>query len=251
MTSPCTELHVRDFLRALVDQQDDQDAFGVVRGDGVGDGLQQHRLARTRGGDDQRALAFAQGGHQVEHARREIVRRGLEPDAAHRVQGRQVVEEDLFLRSIGRFEVDGVDLDQREVALVLFRWTDLAADRVPGAQVELADLRGRDVDVVRSGQVAVLGGAQETEAVGQHLEHAFREDQPFLLGLGPQDLEDQLLLLHRRRAGDLVGLGHRGQLRDVHLLEVCKVEPCGRRLARHGLRCRRLRRRRRFAHLFR
>ena len=46
------------------------------------------------------------------------------------------------------------------------------------------------------GQVAVLGRAQEAEAVGQDLEHALGEDQAFLLRLGAQDLEDQLLLLH-------------------------------------------------------
>ena len=115
----------------------------------------------------------------------------------------QVVEEDLLLRAVGRLEVDRVHLDEGEVALVLLGRADLAADGVAGAQVELADLRGRDVDVVGPGQVAVLGGAQEAEAVGQDLQHALGEDQPFLLRLRAQDLEDQLLLLHGGRAGDL------------------------------------------------
>ena len=59
------------------------------------------------------------------------------------------------------------------------------------------------------GQVVVLGRAQEAEAVGQDLEHALGEDQALLLGLGPQDLEDQLLLLHRGGARDLERLRHR------------------------------------------
>ena len=165
------------------------------------------------------------GRHEVEHAGREGVGRRLELDPVLRVERGQVVEEDLLLRAVGRLEVDRVDLDEGEVALVFLGRADLAADRVPGAQVELADLGGRDVDVVGTGQVAVLGGAQEAEAVGQDLEHALGEDEPFLLRLGAQDLEDQLLLLHGGRARDLQRLGHRGQLADAHLLELGQVEP--------------------------
>ena len=179
-------------------------------------------------GHDQGALALAERAHQVHHARRDVLRRRLQPDALLRVERGQVVEEDLLLRLVRRLEVDRVHLDQREVALVLLGRADLAGDGVAGAQVELADLRRRDVDVVRSRQVAVFGRAQEAEAVGQDLQHALREDQALLLGLGAQDLEDQLLLLHGRGAGDLQRLGHRGQLRDVHLLEVGEVEAVAR-----------------------
>ena len=52
-------LHVRDFFRTLVNQQNDQHNFGMIGGDGVGDVLQQHRLAGARRSDDQTALAFA------------------------------------------------------------------------------------------------------------------------------------------------------------------------------------------------
>ena len=79
-----------------------------------------------------------------------FVGRRLQPDAVRRVERGQVVEEDLVLRAVGRLEVDRVHLDEREVALVLLGRADLAADGVAGAQVELADLRGRDVDVVRA-----------------------------------------------------------------------------------------------------
>ena len=164
-------------------------------------------------------------GHEVEHAGGEGLGRGLQLDPVLRVERGQVVEEDLLLRPVGRLEVDRVDLDEREVALVLLGRADLAADGVAGAQVELADLRGRDVDVVGPGQVAVLGGAQEAEAVGQDLEHALGEDQPFLLRLRAQDLEDQLLLLHGGGARDLERLGHLGQLGDAHLLERGQVQP--------------------------
>src|SRR4030067_1066050 len=71
-------------------------------------------------------------------------RSGLRPRL--RVERRQVVEEDLLLRAVGRLEVDRVHLDESEVALVLLGRADLAADGVPGPEVALAALRGRDVD---------------------------------------------------------------------------------------------------------
>ena len=128
-------------------------------------------------GHDERALALPERGHEVHDAGGQDVGQRLQPDAVLRVERGQVVEEDLLLRAVRRLEVDRVHLDEGEVALVLLGRADLAADGVAGAQVELADLRGRDVDVVRPGQVAVLGGAQEAEAVGQDLQHALGEDQ--------------------------------------------------------------------------
>ena len=78
----------------------------------------------------------------------------------------------------GRLEVDRFDLDQGEVALAFLRRADLTRDRVAGMQIELADLRGRHVDVVGTREVVVVGRAQEAEAVGQDLEDALREDGP-------------------------------------------------------------------------
>ena len=66
----------------------------------------------------------------------------------------------------GRLAVDLVDLDQREVAFAVFRGADFTFDRIAGVQVEAADLRGRNVDVVGTGEIRSLGGAQETETVG-------------------------------------------------------------------------------------
>ncbi len=68
--------------------------------------------------------------------------------------------------------------------------TDLSADGVAGFQVELADLRGRDINVVGTGQVVVIGRAQESVAVGQDFEDAFGEDVAFFFALGLEDFED-------------------------------------------------------------
>src|SRR5215510_11247395 len=130
-------LHVRDFFRALVYQQDDQRDFGVIFGDGVGDGLQQHRLAGARRSDDQRALPFSDRSEQVGHTPRKVLGIGLHPQMLVRIERRQIVEEDLVARDVRRFEVDRLYLDQREITLALFRRTDLARDRVAGARVDL------------------------------------------------------------------------------------------------------------------
>src|SRR4030095_12736881 len=89
---------------------------------------------------------------------------------------------------------------------------------VSRVQVELPDLRGRHVDVVRAGQVVVIGRAQEAEAVRERLEHTFREDVAALLGAHAEDLEDQLLLAHAGCTGDLELFGDLRQGGDAHLL---------------------------------
>ena len=63
----------------------------------------------------------------------------------------------------------------------------------------------------------VVGAAEEAEAVGQDLQDALGEDEPLLLGLGSQDLEDQLLLLHGRGAGDVEPLGH-PEIQDLEVV---------------------------------
>ncbi|MDT4783921.1 hypothetical protein FQZ97_162150 [compost metagenome] len=172
-------LHLGHFFRALVDQQDDQVALGVVAGDVGRDVLQHDGLARFRRCDDQAALALADRRAEVDHAAGEVFRgavAGFHGQALGREQRGQVLEENLVLGVLRTIEVDRVDLQQREVTLALFRWPNLADDGVTGTQVEPADLAGRDVDVVRAGQVGRVGGAQEAEAVLENLQHAITGD---------------------------------------------------------------------------
>ena len=75
------------------------------------------------------------------------------------------------------------------------------------------------------GQVVVVRRPQEPEAVGQHFEHALREDQAALLGARLQDLEDQLLLAHAGRARHVELLGDLGERADAHVLERRQIDP--------------------------
>ena len=128
ITSPLHRaLHVGHFFRALVDQQHDQIGFGVIGGDGVGDLLEEDRLAGAGLRDDQTALSLADGTQQIDEPRREVLGIVLEVERLLRVERRQVVEERLGLGNIGVFEVDRFDAQQREVALAVLR----AAESVP------------------------------------------------------------------------------------------------------------------------
>ena len=94
-------------------------------------------------------------------------------------------------------------------------------------EVELADLAGRDVDVVGPGQVVVVGRAEEPESVGQHFEHALGEDEAALLGARTQDLEDELLLAHAGGARHFQLLGDARQLGDAHVLQRGEIDDLG------------------------
>ena len=153
-----------------------------------------------------------------------VVARGFELEPLVGIERRQVVEEDLVARFLRRFEVDGVDLDEREIAFAFLGRADLAGDGIAGAQIEAADLRRRNIHVVRAGQIIVLGRAQEAETVGQAFQHAFGEDQAALLGLRLQDLENQLLFAQSGGAGDVQILGDLVEVLDAHVLELHQIE---------------------------
>jgi hypothetical protein len=227
-------LHVGDFFGALVDEQDDEDDLRVVRGDGVGDGLQKHGLASTRRRDDEAALAFADWGEQVHDPAGEVLADGLHLDALLGIERGEVVEEDLVSGLFGRLEVDGLDLDEREVLLALVGRPDVPGDGVAGLEIELADLGGRDVDVVRAGQVVVVGGAEEAVTVGEDLEDAFGEDVALFFALGLKNLEDEVLLAEAGCAGDVERASQFTQLGDIVFFQFCdchgvpgKEEECG------------------------
>ena len=95
---------------------------------------------------------------------------------------------------------------------------------MPVAQAEASDLAGADVDVVGTGQVAVLRAAEEAEAVREDLQHAFAVHQAVLADAGAEDLEDQVLLFESDEVLDVFLLGDLVQGLDVHLLEVLDVE---------------------------
>src|ERR1700723_2080797 len=125
----------------------------------VGDVLQEHGLAGSRRRNDQAALPLAKRGEQIHEAGAYILATGFELDPLLRIKRRQIVEENLVARLVGRLEVDGFNLDQREILFALVWGTDLSADSIAGLKVKFSDLRRRNVDVVGAGQIVVIGRA--------------------------------------------------------------------------------------------
>src|SRR5438067_7979849 len=141
----------------------------MILGDRISNRLQQHGFAGAWRRDDEAALALPNWRDQVDDARRKIVGRDFHPQHLVRIERRQVVKEYFFARLLGRFKIDRLDFDQREITLAFLWRANLSANRVAGAQVELANLRGRNVNVVRARQIVVFRSAQKSETVGQRL----------------------------------------------------------------------------------
>ena len=188
----------------------------MVQGDAVGDVLHEHGLARAGRGDDEGALALAQGGHEVHHPGGQLLGIPLHLQHAGGVERNEVVEVDPVLGAAGRIEVDGVDAQHGEEFLFVLGRPDHARQGVAGSQVEFADLARGDVDVIGTGQIVVLRGPQEAETLGQDFQHAFGEEQPLTLGLG--------LLAHGQGTFDPVGFGHFRKPADGLLLQVLEAQ---------------------------
>lgn len=146
--------HLGNFLRALVDEEDHQGALRMVRGDALSDVLQEHGLSGLRGSDDKSALSLSDRGDEVDDPRGDVLLgavAALKAEHLVRMERGQVLEEDLVAGALRGIVVDGVNLQEGEIALGLaLRGTDLALDGVAGLQVELSDLGRRHVDVVRA-----------------------------------------------------------------------------------------------------
>ena len=198
----------------------------MVVGDRPGDVLEQHGLAGPRRRDDQGALALALRRDDVDHPRRLVLDRrigAVEGQLLVRIERREIVEIDAVADGVGIVEIDLGDADEAEIALALLGAADLAFDRVAGPQAELADLVGRDVDVVGAGQIIGIGRAQEAEAVLQHFDRALAHDLVAAVGADLEDREHQLLLAQGRRALDAELLGHGDQVGGGFLLEVVQM----------------------------
>ena len=191
-----------------------------------GDVLQQHGLAGARRRHDQGALALALRRDDVDHPRRLVLHGrvgAVERQLLVGIKRREIVEIDAVADGVGIVEIDLDDADEAEIALAVLGAADLALDRVAGPEAEFPDLVGGDVDVVGAGQIIGIGGAQEAEAVLQHLDRALAHDLVAGFGADLEDGEHQLLLAQRRGALDAQLFGHGHQLGGGLLFEVVQM----------------------------
>jgi len=219
-------LHLGHLLGPLVDEQDDEVDLGMVVGDGLSHVLHHHGLARLGRRDDETTLPLADGRHQLDGARGDVLGTAvahLQVQPLVGKQRREVLEQDLVLGRFRLVVVDLVDLEQGEIALVVLGRTDGAGDGVAGAQGETADLAGRDVDVVGSGEEGGVRRAQETKTILKDLQHAAAIDVLALLGVRLENGEDEVLLAGTAGTLDVHGLGQLGELGHRHFLEIVEI----------------------------
>jgi hypothetical protein len=107
-------------------------AKGAVRGDRVGDVLQEDRLARPRRRDDQAALAEPDRGQDVDRAHRHVLLDVgvLEQDPLQRIIGDELLERGNLGNLVGIMPHHPVDPDDRRAALALAGGLDQHLDLV-------------------------------------------------------------------------------------------------------------------------
>src|SRR3989338_939735 len=110
------------------------------------------------------------------------------------INGGEIVKKHLFLKAFGILKIHRLNLKQGEVFLAFLGRANLAAYRVAGAHIKLANLRGRNIDIVGTRQIIIIWRTQKTKTLGENLQNPLPEHQPVFFRLGLEDLKNKVLL---------------------------------------------------------
>ncbi len=225
---------IRDFLRPLVDEQQDELCLGAVVGNGVGDVLQQDGLAGARRRDDQSALAEADRREHIHHAHRHVLMQILR------------FEQNTFERIIERTSSSNGVTFEMSSGLPPMTFSMRTTGRA--AFVALAGLLHDDLDLVAALQTVVMHEAfrhigifgiqsvidalvhHEAKASVGQIEPAAVTNLAFGLRHVRKNLREKLLAIGRvgKRGAEIAG--ERGQLRQrerVDLVEKNRLALAG------------------------
>ena len=173
--SESAHLHIRDFLRPLVDQENHETAFRVVRHDAFGDRLKHGRLTGLRRRNDHRPLALTEGTEQVDHTVGVVrLTRDLtitrQNELLARVYRAETVEVGPSQCLIRGLRVDERQVREGRTLATVGRPANTPCEFIAGPKSEfLNDLRS-DVDVLVAGRVTRLTLADEAGATTQHFQ---------------------------------------------------------------------------------
>ena len=103
---------VRDFLRPLIDQKDDQMDLRIIVLDRTRHILDQGRLARLGRGNDHASLSLADGAHQVHNAHGNTAACALETNPLIRKYRSHILEIITLGGFIGGIAVHALDIEQ-------------------------------------------------------------------------------------------------------------------------------------------
>ena len=126
----------------------------------------------------------------------------------------KVVEIDFLLTLFRILVVDHLNSEQSEISLGILWWSDLPGNSIAGSKMEPFNLRGRNIDVVRSAEIAIHGRAKKAETIRHNLQNALGKHLSILCSLRFQKLKYELLFIevavftNFELAGELVKLSH-------------------------------------------
>ena len=158
---------VHDPAKVLVDLA----VMLALGGDALADVLQQDGFPASRRGDDQGALASAQRGEQVHHAVRERLGADFQLQPGLGIDGRFFVEGFDFRIFLGRHAFDFQKFAEPG-SLVPPRALHQAAEVDALAEAVFFDHAAGHEGIGQFADVIVVRIAEETVAVGVHLQHA-------------------------------------------------------------------------------
>jgi len=186
-------LEVGDFLGTLVEQEDDQFGFWVVGADGLGDLFEEDGFAAARRGDDEAALAFAEGGDEIEDADGEkLGATAIEMEALVWELGGEFVELGAGLKVGGGDAFDFENFGGGEVFAFFARAAQADFDTLAGADAVVAEEVVVDVDVVGAGAEAFFGVAEQGEGVFGGFDDAIADETDAFGGVEAEEFVDEL-----------------------------------------------------------
>ncbi len=186
-------LEVGDFFGAFVEEEDDEFDAGVVGFDGFGDLFEEDGFAAARGGDDEAALAFSEGGDEVDDADAEVFRAGtFEVDAAVGEHRCELVEVGGFAPLGGGGAFDFEDFGGGEVFVALDGLADFDFEELAVADFGIGEGLSADVDVVLGGAEGALGVADHGEVFLAEFDDALAGDVGAVGEVEADDFVDEL-----------------------------------------------------------
>ena len=170
-------LHLRHFLRALVDEEDEDSGVRMILRDSLGDRLKDHGLAGLRGRDDEGPLAHPHGTDEIDDPVRVVglpaaFESAFQPEPPVGVDRAQAVELPAPSELVGSVAVHGVEIPERGALSGARGPAGLTADLVSRPQVVARDDLRAHVDVGVARRVPGVLAPDEARAVAEPLDES-------------------------------------------------------------------------------
>src|SRR5687768_13036918 len=170
-----THLHVRDFFRPFVDQQNVDSGLRIILDDAFSDGLQHHRFAGFGRRNNQGTLAFAERIEEINHAIGVVALAATRQPAFDaqliiRMLGGEPAELRPMHSVFGWQPIYGFNFHERRTLAASWRITDFADDFITGAKAITLNQLAADEDVVFTCEVPGFSLAQEGCTIADDLE---------------------------------------------------------------------------------